>query len=422
MKTAATVEGSLRQARCAISAAMLLMLSACNAVGTIESRAESLNKMTADYAASSILYNIVRASNAEPLQFVTITGVTGHETFNASIGLPTIVVGPGRTAAQNLFLFGPNSIGGSESNDFNVNVVDDPQSYAALLRPVDPATLGFMIGQGYDQEVFELFVSRIDVYDPTGKQLLHTYTFEPIGPLLGDQQQFSLNPEFISAQLQLSEYLDWGLSAEADPTFVPQPNTTGNAVLCYDPTFFDEPSLDASHFPIFNAPPSEQCPRVLPDAAQAIAQVPPQKSYRVNSGTETININMTTAGGGAVAKAAPNFSFHDDRGDRVELRTRSVFGAYRFLGEILYLRENSEKYGDPSKKNLEKSLADFLDLINITHDTFGCWARADIDGQRWCVPSNAIETKRVFALLHQLFELYATPNNQTTTPTVRVTP
>jgi hypothetical protein len=151
---------------------IILWLSACSTVGAIEDRAESVNGATAEYQARAILYNILRASEAEPLNFVSLTGVTGHNTFSAGIGLPTIIIGPGRTPPQNLFLFGPNTIGGSVSNDFNVNVVDDPTSLAALLRPTDPATIGFLINENYSvRDVLFMFISTIELRDKAGHRL-----------------------------------------------------------------------------------------------------------------------------------------------------------------------------------------------------------------------------------------------------------
>jgi hypothetical protein len=50
-------------------------------------RAEGINRSIADYRNVATLLNIIRASNYEPLQFVSISGVTGHNTLNTSISL-----------------------------------------------------------------------------------------------------------------------------------------------------------------------------------------------------------------------------------------------------------------------------------------------------------------------------------------------
>src|SRR5271163_1027557 len=116
-------------------------MPSCTTLGTLEQRAEQLNLISAIYAASAILYNILRATHAEPLQFVSLTAVTGHGTATANLGLPSVVIGP---LVNKLYTFGSNSLSGSVSDDFNVSVVDDPASFAALSRPVDPATMGYL--------------------------------------------------------------------------------------------------------------------------------------------------------------------------------------------------------------------------------------------------------------------------------------
>jgi hypothetical protein len=137
----------------------------CDTIGSISDRAQAFNKVSADYAAATILYNILRASKAEPLNFVALTGVTGHNTLTANLGLPSFVLGPDKSQAERVFVFGPNVVGATNSNDFNVNIVDDPKSYAALLAPVDPAAMGFLINSGYDpMRVLFLFISRIQIF------------------------------------------------------------------------------------------------------------------------------------------------------------------------------------------------------------------------------------------------------------------
>jgi hypothetical protein len=157
-----------------VCGASLLILTGCNVLGTIQERAEALNTTAADYASAAILYNVVRASKAEPLNFVSLSAFTGHQTASIGIGLPNIIIGADRTTAQNLFIFGPNSISGSESNDFNVGVIDDPASYAALLKPADPATLGFILSQSYDPAlVLFLFVSYIQIVNTDGSSMVY---------------------------------------------------------------------------------------------------------------------------------------------------------------------------------------------------------------------------------------------------------
>ena len=87
-------------------------LCGCDTLGSIDERAQTFNKVSADYAAAAILYNILRAKEAEPLHFVSLTGVVGHNTLTASLGLPTFEFGPDKTETQRLFLLGPTLVGG----------------------------------------------------------------------------------------------------------------------------------------------------------------------------------------------------------------------------------------------------------------------------------------------------------------------
>jgi hypothetical protein len=223
-------------------------------VGSIEERAETVNLAAATYVSSAILYNVLRASEAEPLNFVSFTGVTGHETSSAAIGLPTIIIGPGRTPEQHLFLFGPNTVSASSSNDFNISVVDDPASQAALLTPVDPATMGFFINQGYNPDhVFFLFISKIVDLDKSGK-VIRAYENEPYGYIQPEDHcrtvndfgfNCNWNPDFYS---RLKILLKYRLSVEVDPRFVPAQGASGNARFCFDPNV--PPEIDSSALPV----------------------------------------------------------------------------------------------------------------------------------------------------------------------------
>ena len=72
--------------------AAIATLWGCDTIGSISDRAQAFNKVTADYSAATILYNILRAKEAEQLVFVALTSVTGHNTLTANLGLPTFVV------------------------------------------------------------------------------------------------------------------------------------------------------------------------------------------------------------------------------------------------------------------------------------------------------------------------------------------
>jgi hypothetical protein len=106
------------------------------------------------------------------MNFVVMTGTTGHGTLTGNEGLPTFIVGPGTPAAPvnaRNFVFGPNTLSESASNDFNVSVLDDPQSYAALMTPVDIGTIAFFFQEQLSRPLLlPLFVNQMRVIPDGG--------------------------------------------------------------------------------------------------------------------------------------------------------------------------------------------------------------------------------------------------------------
>jgi hypothetical protein len=411
-------------------AAEFLFLSGCTLVGSIEERAESVNVASGTYASAAILYNVVRASEAEPLDFVSLTGVTGHDTAMVGIGLPTIIVGPGRNSQEHLFMFGPNTVGASTSNDFNISVVDDPASQAALLQPVDPATLGFFLNQGYDARlVFFLLISKMQGVGRTTGRVLWTYDNEPFGYLEpADGCSYSgYGPncrwprEFYRQLDTLTE--QYSLSVQVDPTFVPARGASGKARFCFSPkTPGTIPFTDLCRPALVSEKPSKDTP------AQTVNGSIKRATDRRNS----FAIEGEIMPAEKEEAAAPSFSFSSPAQPNVDVYvyTRSVYGAYRFLGELLNVQEDPRSteaiFSQLRSKEAPRDLL-FLPaseteaprMLSVTHAHFGCWANVDYGGAHWCVPQEAFGTKRTFQILHQLFRLFAAPSNAPVTSTVR---
>jgi hypothetical protein len=406
--------------RCSGLLCVAIVVTACTTLGALEDRAAQINVKSANYSASAIFYNVLRATFAEPLNFVSLTAVTGHGTASASIGLPTITFG---TPAQKLYSFGPNSISGSEADDFNISIIDDPASFAALARPIDPATVGFFINQFFnrDQLLF-LAIAKIDVTDLRGSTT--TYYNEPwsgdvtLGRYGLDLERF---PDFYQL---LQWYLHLGLTVVVDQGYVPQPNKTGTAVFCFNPKLPGNPDLSPSNkFAISSRVTTYRgsCPT---QEAMNASPVPKEKqpTSEIKKGNATtINIQVN-AQSSPSNESVPIWSFDDPLGARAHIYLRSVFGMYRYLGELVNLHEAGAL----------KSLKDYpggvfsggseFEMLALTHDALGCWASVTYHGRFWCVPEVALQTKRTFQILQQLFKFYASPSNQTVTPTVRTTP
>jgi hypothetical protein len=417
------------------ASALCLLFASCGTLGSVENRAEVINKLTATYAASAVFFNILRSRNAEPLNFISLTGVTGHDTASLSIGLPTIIIGPGRTSADHLFRFGPNMIGASESDDFNVNRVDDPASYAALSRPADPATIGYFINQFFinRDQIFFLFLSKIQIVDKVGKIIREYYNEPWVFDL--DSNRFVLFDGFENGFLKVMKYyLDAGLTASVDQTYVPGGKST-KAMFCFEPNRPDVPQGTGAGNVCTTPDEKNSQGKKLATVSKSSKRAPSGDSGAaeknvVVQGKIAISGQVQFSTSDRPDTAEINWSFDDpdpsNKGGKVHVYTRSVFAMYRYLGEILNLRESGEldRLRHPALFYPGSIFAGTpqTEMLHVTHDVIGCWSNVDYDGRQWCVPNDALATKRTFAILHQLFELYASPSNQPATPTVRTTP
>ncbi|MGA2129738.1 MAG: hypothetical protein ABSG76_26700, partial [Xanthobacteraceae bacterium] len=139
-------------------------LSACAVVDDATLRAETMNATIGSYNSYAILLNIIRASNNEPLNFVAVVGGAPNSTLTANAAVPTFTFSPWHLST---YATSGNSASASASNILAVSAVDDPGSWQAMLTPVDVATIGFFIKQGYPRELLlRLFIDRIKKKHP----------------------------------------------------------------------------------------------------------------------------------------------------------------------------------------------------------------------------------------------------------------
>jgi len=393
-----------------LSCGAVALLAACSTVDTVDSRAESMNQSAAAYANTATLLNIVRASQYEPLSFVSVTGITGHNTLTGTLGLPNGTFGPNQTATQRLFIFGPNSVGGTASNDFNVSVIDDPGSYQALLTPINPAVIGFFISQGYPRELlFYLFVDRLWIERTPG----HWYEYDN-HPVSAAEAGTDAATSFMEFYGQMGTLLQEGLTVEVDKSAFPAARIVPPFQICFDPNlpFFAYAADNGKQ-------PENRSSGALAGGDYAA----------IKPGTCEIGSNWVLpadspdkkgkdkgAAGHSAAPPSAAWEFKNGQGRRVRIYTRSVYGVYQFLGQIVADRLQLDvlRHTDPADRA----------LITMHQAGFreSCFARASYGTKDWCVPETANNTKRIFGLLHQMVGLNTTPSNQANTATVRTTP
>ena len=100
----------------AAAAIACLALSACAFTdGTVDGRYDTINRSTDSARNQAILLNIVRASRAEPLNFVAFAKIGGTTSTGLGMGLPSFFVGPDRVGSQKQTTFGNSTLNGNVS-------------------------------------------------------------------------------------------------------------------------------------------------------------------------------------------------------------------------------------------------------------------------------------------------------------------
>ncbi len=369
--------------RCLFFLIFPILVGGCAALDHVDDRVLTANRTSATASSETILLNIVRASRFEPLNFTSLTGLTGHDT--GSIGLPTITWPP-----HLLPTYGTTNGTGqlTISNDFNVSVLDDPNSYAALLAPVNPAIIGLLIKQGYPRELlFFLLIDHIKILSD-GKEFKDAYFNDPLS-----------NDDFSRFNLVLENLVVSGLTVESDNESMPSTKVVPSYLLCFD-----------KNLPI----PNRDNSRLVQYWPKCDAYDPNEKwrDARSSDPTQTRKIN----GKDVLPPARPYYEvfFPGKNGDRIRISTRSVFGIYEYLGKIV------RRGGEPFKVKY----SDYPDsyFFSVSSDVTDCFTSISDMDRVYCVPNSANNTKRVFAIIRQLIGILTAPSNQPSTQTVRTTP
>jgi hypothetical protein len=236
--------------------------------------------------------------------------------------------------------------------------------------------------------------------------------------------------------------VDTGLIAIVAPTYVPQPikgtpspGDEGYGQFCFDPAQITYRAHEAG----FVIRPEAQCnlgslfPSTTPkdDNSNVVTgTVTPtaRKLSAADKGQLTLNATVKPPRADKPQQQV-KWEFRDPSSPDVTIHvyTRSVNGAYRFLGELYHIAKqdgfaNFAPLPYLKKEDPFKGSSIPARMLYITPDLLGCWTSISYETYRACVPADAFQTKRTFALLHQLFVLYASPNNTPVTQTVRTTP
>jgi len=391
-----------RVSKIAAAAATAAFVAGCAYNDHFDNRVDRFDVATEQSRDMMILTNIIRASRAEPLAFLQLGQITGSNTSAATMGLPSLVLGPtpettaAGTAGAAHFLdkqvvfganpgasgFTANSVSTSGSTTFNVTPAESKDFYEGLLLSVEPETLAYFAEQGIAREtLFDLFTAKV-VEEKGGK----------ISQFINDP----LDPSFDAFQHYVDLAMRYGLSAEPDPNAKPAAKSNAN-----DKTGKNGGDTAATS-------PSW---RLCFDRAAW----PPGTPYARNEpicGTKTKMPNPRMV------------SFVDQQGVPVKVNVfpRSTFAIFQYLGRIVAGGEEHE-VNLRTPEAIGQPPLDDDDLFVVTRGGKGgaCFLSVDYAGQTYCVPQDgALNTKRILGLLAQLIALNTSIRDIAITPQVQL--
>lgn len=121
------------------------------------------------------------------------------------------------------------------------------------------------------------------------------------------------------------------------------------------------------------------------------------------------------------------FRLQNGAGPLVKLSVlpRSPFGIFQYLGRITAMGEKGQVQLQSAEAVDRASFRDeiLFDVVNVSSGATvegGCYLALNYEGQDYCIPNRAVNTKRVLGLLTQLIALNTAISDIPVTPTVRV--
>lgn len=374
-----------------LSTALAFLLAGCAYADHFEDRSGAYGTVAAESRDRMILTNVLRASHGEPLSFVSVGAINGISSAQSTFGLPPLVFGPQVAAAnsglshalQGETIFGASAGGGSgfvgnsvnalASTNFQVTPVETKEFYEGLLRNVDPRILQLFVEQGIARELlFYLFTDRI-IVEKAGKSV--EFRNDPLDPKFGTFQRY----------VKLA--IDYGLASEL------QPHRAKAQVDSTQKTTAEGPEVWQLCFDDLHRAQN------VPEAGDT-----PKCGGKINSVEER------------------TVSFKSPMGEleKLTVMPRSPFGIFQYLGRIA---ASGEKGQIRLQSDEAIDVPPFRDeiLFEVVNGTQAdCYLSVSFKGQDYCIPEQAINSKRILGLLTQLIALNTAISDVPVTPSVRV--
>ncbi len=417
--------------RVAIAAATSWLVAGCAYNDHFDNRVARYDIASEQARDQMIFTNIVRASRAEPLAFLQLGQINGSNTSVATMGIPSLILGPGlpskvatgaspagsgtaflASALDKQAVFGANpgatgftanSLSTTGTTNFNVTPAETKDFYRGLLLTVEPETLAFFLEQGIAPELlFYLFTDKV-VEEKGGA--INIYSNDPFDPSFGKFQYY------------VALAMTYGLTAEPEPGSKPNKPAKSDTSGKSDKTN-NHNSSNGDNEPA-------QVWRLCFDKS---AWAPGAKFADQHP----------MCGSNEKTKDPREVTFRDATGKRVEARvvSRSTFSIFQYLGRLVAEGEAGQiKLQTPQAVGAPPLRDDTLFAVSSGGDgLFGlnggdvgvkggdCFLSVAYGGRGYCVPDSALNTKRILGLLAQLLALNTSVQDVGITQQVQLLP
>jgi hypothetical protein len=384
-----------RVSKIAAVAATAAFVAGCAYNDHFDNRVDRFDIASEQARDQMILTNIVRASRAEPLAFQSLGQISGSNTSSATMGLPSLILGPSppsklgtagtaflASALDKQVVFGANpgasgftanSMTTSGTTNFNVTPSETQDFYQGLLEPVEPQTLALFKEQGVADEIlFYLFTQRV-IEERQGETR---------------QSQFvndRLDPSFEGFHHYVELAMRYGLSAEPTPgAKLGKSAKTDKADKSGKSSGSDSTSEPGTDWRLcFNRK------AWAPDTPYAD--------------------NHPLCGSNEKMKDPRTVTFRDPRGKLVTAHVfpRSTFSIFQYLGRLVAAGDEGQIKLITEQAIGRAPLEDDTFFVVTTAASLGgdCFLTVNYGGANYCVPTSALNTKRILGLLVQLLAL-----------------
>jgi hypothetical protein len=412
-----------------VLAAISLLLSACVSTGSLANRGTSIDEGVGQMANRGILLNLARASQGEPLYFVSIGNVQATGSTDLRLGAPAFTEGPALTnVAKQVIASGSSTfLDNTINTNFQMGVFNTQTFYEGMLQPLGLNDIDLLLHQGFSREmVFYLVIEKAKI------------TPCPLQPgtdpciLYNDPS----NPSYGLFQGAIEAAMEHGLMTEV-------PQSTDSLIAPTDPNT-DVGAADARA-----------------QAHQAVQQVAAQSTGEAGKAGKIDFVlrnpvdepkaqlcferALSTAGAKKefdqlTAEKKPPFycgtghkrgsapltvRLFDGRDYQIVVNTRSIYGMFEYLGAVMNADPKKQPVLVDYKVPSEVTPVGPLLTVTSTAGAFGvgCFTAVHYGGKNYCVPQeSARTTKQVFNVLSALVALKQSPGDLPASQSVLIAP